>query len=99
MTMHKVGKLKKAHSPITGHTYFSQLLDGVKSEQQVEPQQFLIYNKNLNIDKMPVAHVKLNKSYPRAPMGPFTNSEHIHFLLFQELTKVSAYEWPQTAHA
>ena len=51
------------------HWSYSLIL---KSKQQVEPQQFLVHNQDLNI----VARVKLNKSYPRAPKGPFTNSEY-----------------------
>ena len=85
-------QLQKTHSPNTDHTYSSQLLDGIKSEQQIEPQQFLVHNQNLNMDRMPAAHVKLNKSYPRALKGPFTNSEPIHFFPLPRLTNSSDYE-------
>ena len=83
-------KLRKAHSPITGHTYSSQLLDNVKSRQQVESPQFLLHNQNLSLNRTPVAHVKLNKSYPRESKGSFTNSEHIHFFPLLRVTKFTS---------
>ena len=91
-------KLGKAYSPITSHAYTLQLLSGIKSEQKVETKQLVIHNQNFNTDRTPVAHVELDKSYPRAPMGSFTNSEHVHFLPLPRVTKQSAHKRLQAAH-
>ena len=80
-------KLRKAHSPIIGHTYSFQLLDGIKSKQQVESHQFLVHNYKLNTDRISVAHIELSKFYPRAFKDPFTNSEYIHFFPLLKVTK------------
>ena len=52
---------------ISGHVYSSQLLDDIKTKQQVEPQQLSVCDQYLDIDRTPTAYVKLNTPNPTAP--------------------------------